>query len=297
LEHTDAPAAAIWQSDIPLKLITWNLQWSRGIDGRVDPARIARTARKIADFDVLCVQEVADNFPKLEGNDDRDQFAEYARLLPGFTLVAAPAVDVAGDGARRRRFGVAIYTRYPVISSRVHALPWPADAGKQSMPRTAAEATLQTPSGPVRVTTTHLEYYSEVQRNAQAARLRELNDEASERARRRGAKTRQGGPFDLTAQTTSAILTGDFNCKTDSVAYAEIQRGASPYRDAWIVANKATPHVHTFCVHDHSYSKTPYCCDFIFVTDDLARRVREVSVDSATRDSDHQPVYIEIGDS
>ena len=104
-----AHAAGIWQSDIPLKLITWNLQWGRGIDGRVDLARIVKTARAIADFDVFCVQEVADNFPGLEGNDDRDQFAEYARLLPGFQLVAAArastwrAIGRAPPALRRTR--------------------------------------------------------------------------------------------------------------------------------------------------------------------------------------------------
>ena len=279
-----------------MKLITWNLQWGRGIDGRVDFARIVKTARAMADFDVFCVQEVADNFPGLAGNDDRSQFAELSRLMPGFDLVAAPAVDVAGDEGRRRRFGVAIYTRLPVISSRAHALPWPADPGKESMPRTAAEATLATTSGPLRVTTTHLEYYSEIQRNAQAARLRELNDEAADRAARPGARTHEGGPFDMTAQTKSAILTGDFNCKTDSVAYGDIQRGAFPYRDAWSIANPGVAHAPTFCVHDRRYSKQPYCCDFIFVSDDLASRVRAVSVNQATQDSDHQPVLIAIDD-
>jgi endonuclease/exonuclease/phosphatase family metal-dependent hydrolase len=279
-----------------MKLVTWNIQWGCGIDGRVDLARIVKAARAMADFDVFCVQEVADNFPGLAGNDDRDQFAQLAGLLPGFDLVAAPAVDLAGNEGRHRRFGVAIYTRLPVTSSRAHALPWPADPGKKSMPRTAAQATLATGAGAVRVTTTHLEYYSEVQRNAQAARLRELNDEASDRAARPGARTQEGGPFDTTAQTKSAILAGDFNCKTDSVAYGDIQRGAFPYRDAWSIANPGVAHTPTFCVHDRRYSRQPYCCDFIFVSDDLARNVRAVSVDSATQDSDHQPVLIEIDD-
>jgi endonuclease/exonuclease/phosphatase family metal-dependent hydrolase len=279
-----------------MKLITWNLQWGLGVDGRVDFARIVKTARAMADFDVFCVQEIADNFPGLGGNDDRDQFAELSGLLPGFNVVTAPAVDVAGDGSRRRRFGVAIYTRLPVISSRAHALPWPADPGKKSMPRTAAEATLQAPGGPLRVTTTHLEYYSEIQRNAQAARLRELHDEACDRASRPGARIREGGPFDMTAQTKSAVLTGDFNCKADSVAHAELQRGSSPYRDAWILANPGAPHTPTFCVHDRRYAKQPYCCDFVFVSEDLAPRVRSVTVNQDTQDSDHQPVFIEIED-
>ena len=153
-----------------MKLVTWNIQWGLGLDARVDLARIVRAARELADFDVLCVQEVADNFPKLEGNDDRDQFAELASLLPAFRMIEGFGVDVAGEGARRRRLGNAIFSRYSVLSARRHALPWPADAGKESMARVAVEAVLQTPMGALRVTTTHLEYYSDVQRRAQATR-------------------------------------------------------------------------------------------------------------------------------
>jgi endonuclease/exonuclease/phosphatase family metal-dependent hydrolase len=43
-----------------MKLITWNIQWCRGCDGLVDPVRIIHTVRQLADFDVLCLQEVSD---------------------------------------------------------------------------------------------------------------------------------------------------------------------------------------------------------------------------------------------
>ena len=66
-----------------MHLITWNIQWGRGCDGRVDLVRIVDHARALADFDVLCLQEVADNFPALMDNDDSDQFAALAALLPG----------------------------------------------------------------------------------------------------------------------------------------------------------------------------------------------------------------------
>ena len=46
-----------------MKLMTWNVQWCRGVDVAVDPARIVAEATRIADFDVLCLQEIADNFP------------------------------------------------------------------------------------------------------------------------------------------------------------------------------------------------------------------------------------------
>ena len=283
-----------------MKLITWNIQWGRGVDGRVDLERIVRTARAMADFDVICIQEVADNFPGLAGNDARDQFAELAALLPGFEMAEGFGVDVAGDAGRRRRFGNVIFTRYGVISVRRHALPWPADAGKESMPRVAIEATLQAPMGPLRLTTTHLEYYSDVQRHAQALRLRDLHDEASRRAMRPSHPTADAGPFDASAQTTRAILCGDFNFPPENPAHAEIQHalagGAPAYRDAWAIAHGRKPHVPTFCVHSKGYSKTPYCCDFVFVSEDVARRVHSVAVNSATTDSDHQPLLVEFDD-
>ena len=44
-----------------MKLVTWNIQWGLGLDGRVDLARIVDHAKSLADFDVLTLQEVADN--------------------------------------------------------------------------------------------------------------------------------------------------------------------------------------------------------------------------------------------
>jgi len=283
-----------------VKLITWNIQWGRGVDDRVDLGRIVREARAMADFDVLCVQEVADNFPDLGGNDDRDQFAELSRLLPGYQRLEAIAVDVAGQDGRRRRFGNAVFTRYSVLSVRRHALAWPADRGKRTMPRVALEATLQAPMGPLRVTTTHLEYYSDVQRRAQARQLRHLHEEACRRVSQPCHPTAEGGPFDATPQAIEAILTGDFNFPPEHPAHADIQASGPadcpPYRDAWVLANGRRPHPPTFCVHDQRYSKTPYCCDFIFVGETLASRVHSVEVDSHTQASDHQPVLLELDD-
>jgi endonuclease/exonuclease/phosphatase family metal-dependent hydrolase len=42
-----------------MRSISWNVQWCRGMDGRVDPKRIAAEARRLADPDVICLQELA----------------------------------------------------------------------------------------------------------------------------------------------------------------------------------------------------------------------------------------------
>ena len=285
-----------------MNFLTWNIQWGCGLDGRVDLERIVRTARTMADFDLLCVQEVADNFPGLEGNDERDQFAELGRLLAGYTRIQGYGVDVLGEGGRRRRFGNAIFSRYPVLSARRHAMPWPSDPAKRTMPRVAVEATVSAPMGPVRVTTTHLEYYSEEQRRAQVRRLRNLHDEACQRAMAapRYENNESNVTFDPTPQTTAAILCGDFNFPPENTARQEVQsplaRGGPAYRDAWEHLNPGVAHPPTFCVHDHSFSKKPYCCDFVFVSQDLSPKLRKVSVNTATQDSDHQPVLVELDD-
>ena len=125
-----------------MKLMTWNVQWCRGVDGRVDPARIVAEARRIADFDVLCLQEIADNFPdpELAGSAGDDQFAVLAGLLPGYTAVPGVAVDQPGRNGARRRFGNMILSRLPVRQVYRHALPYPLDPGVPGMPRLAVEA-------------------------------------------------------------------------------------------------------------------------------------------------------------
>lgn len=283
----------------PMKLVTWNIQWGCGIDGRVDLERIVRTARELADFDVICLQEVADNYPALDGNDDRDQFAALGALLPGYARIQGYGVDVAGEGGRRRRFGNVILSRYPVLSARRHALPWPADPAHSTMPRVAVEATVRSPMGPVRITTTHLEYYSEVQRRAQARHLRLLHEEACARAAAAApADADANATFAPSPQVAEALLVGDFNFPPEHPAFGDIQQplaGAGPaYRDAWSLLHPGEPHPPTFCVHATAYSKTPYCCDFAFVSEPLAPRLRAIAVDSGTQASDHQPLLLDI---
>ena len=163
-----------------MKLITWNIQWARGVDDKVDPHRIIRHAKQMADFDVLCLQEVAANFPDLDGNDRTDQFALFSELLPGFTAIEAIGVDVPDGTGGRKRFGNLALTRLPVAQALRHVLPWEA-AATRNMPRVLVEATVETPFGPLRLMTTHLEYSSPVLRAAQIEGIRRIQRMAAAR--------------------------------------------------------------------------------------------------------------------
>jgi endonuclease/exonuclease/phosphatase family metal-dependent hydrolase len=283
-----------------MNLITWNIQSCRGCDGRVDPRRIIDVCRRMADFDVLCFQEVARNFPQLRGSSGEDQFALLGGLLPGYTCVEGIATNVLGADGRRSQFGNLILTRYPVIQVFAHLLPWPADASVPSMQRVALEVVLAAPFGPLRVTTTHLEYYSEMQRRQQVNRLRELHAEAAEHRGDRNHSQKEGGPFQTTPRPGSAILTADFNLRADDALRA---RSAAPYsdatpayRDAWQLRHGERPHDHTIGVHDREQWPEAFTCDFIFVTEDIAGRVEDVAVNLDTDASDHQPVLLRLRD-
>ncbi|MCO5106066.1 MAG: endonuclease/exonuclease/phosphatase family protein [Burkholderiaceae bacterium] len=282
-----------------MKLITWNVQWCRGCDGRVDPARIVAHARALADFDVLCLQEVAANFPGLDGSRGENQFELLARLLPGYAAVPAAAVDTLAPGGARRAFGNMILSRLPVEQALRIQLPWPSDPRAKSMPRVLLEATVETPLGPIRVMTTHLEYYSGLQRIAQVEAIRARHAEACGHARVDRELDDSDSPFRSTPQTRSAILTGDFNFRPDDPLHGRLQaplgEGSSPLVDAWQALHPHEAHPHTNGVHDREQWPAPYTCDFVFVSDDLAPRLRAIRVDADTQASDHQPMLVELG--
>ena len=276
-----------------MRLLQWNIQWCRGMDGVVDPARIARVTRELGDPDVCCFQEVAMNYPALAGSKGEDQPLLLAHAFKGYTAHLVSGVDVPDGAGHRRRFGNMILSRLPVRQVLRHSLPWPGEDDTPSMPRVALEAVLEAPWGLVRVTTTHLEYYSGVQRAAQVARLREVHAEALSHARTRPSARYDSGPFHPYPRPASAILAGDFNMKADDPLVAELLKD---YRDGWQIAHPAEPHPPTFCLHGKDYGSAPYCCDFVFTSEDLLPRARSIEVDVATQASDHQPVLLELDD-
>jgi endonuclease/exonuclease/phosphatase family metal-dependent hydrolase len=279
-------------------VITWNIQWGRGVDGRVDLARIVDTARALGDFDVLCLQEVADNLPGLAGlAAGVDQFAELGALLPGYHALAGVAFERWRPGQGRQRFGNMVLTRIAPVHVLRHQLPWPADAANHSMPRLALEVVLDAPGGPLRVTTTHLEYYSPLQRAAQVEALRALQQAAAAHPYP-GATGNEGTLFEALPRGPRGILTGDFNCDVSDPLIGRLQEplaGAPRWVDAWPLAHPGEAHPRTVGLHDHAqWHHQSFSFDFLCVSEDLAPRVRRMAVDLDTQASDHQPVLLEL---
>jgi endonuclease/exonuclease/phosphatase family metal-dependent hydrolase len=284
-----------------MKLITWNVQWCRGVDGKVDPGRVVQHAKAIADFDVLCLQEIANNFPdpRLAGSRGENQFAELAMRLPGFQPVPGAIVDVPDDKGGRRHFGNLILSRFPVGQVFRHLLPYPVDPGVNGMPRIALEAVIEAPSGALRVITTHLEYYGTTRRTAQVEALRATYAEGSGHARLGRIVDTEGGPFHTRPRPASTVITGDFNFEpSDPLHSRMLERfddGTPSLFDAWEIAHPGESHAATFKIYEKEAPDEPeQHCDFIFVSEDLVPRVKTLAVDQKTQASDHQPVVIEL---
>jgi endonuclease/exonuclease/phosphatase family metal-dependent hydrolase len=278
-----------------MKLVTWNIQWGLGCDGKVDLARIVTTARSLCDADVFCFQEISRGFPTQDGGED--QPAILASLLPGYTPIFHPAVEMIDANGNIQVFGNMILSRLPVLQVTSHMLPWPPD-DVRSMQRQALEATVATSFGAVRIMTCHLEFHSVPQRAAQVERMRLIHEEGTRRGRLTYQDT-SSGPYRTIPAPVGTIVCGDFNLEPDDPLYEEMQKPfPSPiaaFVDAWAACHGSVPHAPTAGIGDvQQWPQGPHCRDFIFVSEDLAGRITDVHVDVLTTASDHQPIALTL---
>jgi endonuclease/exonuclease/phosphatase family metal-dependent hydrolase len=198
----------------------------------------------------------------------------------------------------RQQFGNLIATRLPVRQVQQTPLPSPNPPVTQptpSMQRIALTCIVQAPWGPVRLITSHLEYYNQVMRHAQTQALRELHLQGCALAAQ-PSKTEQGTPYQPKPLTTDTIICGDFNFEPDSEEYATmLQTGAAcNLVNSFDILHPGATYPSTFRLFDRTYGPEPVGCDFFFVSDSLAHRVKGFAVNQVTQASDHQPVLLEL---
>ena len=288
-----------------MKIVTYNIQYGRGKDGRFDLDRIAA---EVAGADLIALQEV-ERFWTRSGGADQPRL--IARRFPDHYWAYGPGVDLhlagAGPGedsaAGRRQFGNMLISRVPLLAIRHHLLPKHASLGPpMSLQRSALEAAIAAGGGHVRVYTVHLTHLSAATRLPQVEALLAIHANA----------VREGPPVSgsgLGEEWTvdgmpppmprDAILLGDFNMEPDSAEYERIVGPMSRYGgritnpegfvDAWVEAGNAIDAGTTAEVKD-----VPVRLDYCFVSAGLKDRIRTVRVDSDAAGSDHQPVWMDI---
>ncbi len=285
-----------------MRLVSYNVQFGTGKDGRVD---IDRIVAEIGDAEVIAMQEVDRFWTRSEMTD---QVQAFTMALPEHHWVYGPGVDLDAsyrdrDGAlhnRRRQFGNLLLSRYPILASRNHLLPKIKFHAQLSIQRTMMDGTIDCPGGPIRVASIHLAHSAEAERLRQVARLRELQRNAG----------RDGGVLscasshwdergDTPADPRESVLLGDFNMSPNEAAYSAMVGIDDPkygriteadgYLDAWIHFGGDSEGGHTKFEENGNRR-----IDYAFVSTGLAERVQNVRVDTEAQGSDHQPLWLEI---
>ena len=279
-------------------IVTWNIQCATGVDGAVDPGRIAAVAGQAGEADIFCFQEVARFMPDLDGGAGGDQVEALRQLFPGYQAIFGAALDFAGVGSGpRRQFGNLVLSRLPVLQAFRHLLPQPAEGAVKHMPRQATEIVVADAAGPLRLVTTHLEYHSEAQRMAQAGRLRALHEEAA--ANEATPALASAGAYAPTPRPARAVLCGDMNLVPDDPVYrllvSPLAAETPPLIDAWRARHGDQPHAPTCGVFDgEQWPQGPHCRDFFLVTPDIAEAIETLTVDTESAASDHQMLRLEL---
>ena len=278
-------------------IISWNIQNGLGVDDELSLTRIADTIKDICDPDIICLQEVSRNVLLPDGSFT-DQVYELADKFQGYEPIFGAAMDVFyPDQNRRGQYGNMVLSRYPVSSVFHHALPQPSDGLKKQMPRQMTEVTVETPSGAIRVMTTHLEFHSQVQRLAQSQRILDIGFEIEMLEKTPPAFT-DTGPYAQYERSSKSVLCGDFNFLPNSEEYNIIldkANGQKGLKDAWQIVNSDQAYAPTCGIFDtKQWPEGPHCRDFFFVSGGLANSIRCMNVNTETNASDHQPLILEM---
>ncbi len=287
-----------------MKLITYNVQFCRGLDRIVDYDRIAETIRGA---DVIALQEVERHFPRT-GNVD--QVEELTSRLADYHWIYGAGVDLDADHARedgsmvhrRQQFGNMLLSRTPIIASRNHFLPKYGSIGPLSIQRTALEGVIAYAGKAVRAYSIHLSHISAEERMLQVERILQLHNSAVlEGAPIAGdpATTdfaHQGGNAPLPSE---AILMGDFNFTPDSAEYGRIVGPKSDYGGR-VVNPAGFVDAWTWAGNEESSGATAdrrgedVRMDYCFVSTGMADLISTVAIDSDAVGSDHKPFRMEL---
>jgi len=67
-----------------LTIVSWNIQYGKGVDGHIDLSRIAREILIDGFPDLICLQEVSRNYPATDNGSD--QVAEFRNFFRNTNL-------------------------------------------------------------------------------------------------------------------------------------------------------------------------------------------------------------------
>lgn len=286
-----------------MKLVSYNIQYGIGMDGRFDPERIAAS---IADADVIALQEVTRGFHK---NGYADLVARFADFFPTHFHVFGPSCDVLAEIVeengrpleRRFQFGNMILSRWPILATRHLLLPRSRTISHINLQRGAVEAVIAAPTGPLRIYSTHLDHISPDERVSQITFLKEriLQFGAEGGALTGGAA--EGFPDPPLPE--DFLLMGDFNMEPESPEYLAMVGRRDRYYGRVLRADQmidVLDRTGQLGPGSYSWAKPPgdgpvkMHLDYCFINGALEPRLKRAWVDLSALGSDHFPLWTEL---
>ncbi|MFJ7327054.1 endonuclease/exonuclease/phosphatase family protein [Streptomyces cyaneofuscatus] len=235
---------------VPLRVATYNIHAGAGMDNAFDLDRQASELRALK-ADVIGLQEADRHWgPRSEW---RDLAGELAGRL-GMYLHFAPiySLDPAEPGGQRAEFGVAVLSRYRIVSAENHEITRLSTQDPNPVPSPApgfGEVVVRVKGRPVHVYVTHLDH-----RPDPAVRVAQVADTRRIMAEDRGPQILLG---DLNAEPGAPELAPLWEELTDAdpgaptfpakdpvkrIDYVAVSKGAAQVRRAWVPESVASDH-------------------------------------------------------
>jgi endonuclease/exonuclease/phosphatase family metal-dependent hydrolase len=292
-----------------MKIVTYNIQFGLGKDGRFD---LERVAGEVDGADIIALQEV-ERYWQRTGNVD--QAAELGKILDQYYWVYGPYFDVDASTAQpdgrveniRRQFGNMILSKTPILSTRVFPLPKSALRHRHNMVVGVFEGVIRLPfDGALRVYNAHLGARSQRDRVAQINCICEIIRRAPAEG---GAWTAPHAHPQWKEDATpppmpeSFVLLGDFNLEYNDPEYdhlvgpmdGDLGRASSKeeFIDTWVSTEHDEAEGVTFAA-DTASETQGMRIDYAFVDESMQKRVLASWIDESAQGSDHQPYWIEL---
>lgn len=293
-----------------MKLVTYNIQYGKGKDGRID---LARVAAEVRGADLIALQEVEVNWAR-SGNTNQPE--ELTRLLSGYYWCYHPAFNMgarySGEAGEeidsRRQFGCMLLSRRPILYSRLHLLPKIASVSHYNNETGVLECSIETAIGPVAFCSLQLSSLSTRERLLQIGSLLAFHQRRTQHG---GAWT---GPAvvrnttdwsngeTLPPQAQASVYLGDFNLEPGGPDYDLLTGARDPFYGRVIYEDSLVDCWELLQGPDAkgtTYPRNAECAadmrlDYCFVTSNLMDRVRKITVDERAVASDHQPLWVHM---
>lgn len=301
-----------------MKIVTYNIQFGLGKDGRFDLERIAS---EVDGADIIALQEVERHWQR-SGNVNQPE--QLGRILENYYWVYGPYFDVDASMPQpdgniknvRRQFGNMILSKTPILSTRLFPLPKSALRQRHNMVVGVFEGVVKLQQdGALRIYNAHLGARSQHDRVAQILSIRDTirrapaeggawTGDLAHTLWENHAHTLWEEDATPPPMPESFVLLGDFNLEAKDPEYdylvgprdGDLGRLSSKeeFIDTWVAAGNDEGDGATY-VTDHSSSDAQDMrIDYAFVDQTMETRVLGARIDETAQGSDHQPYWVDL---